>query len=442
MKRNRSRVQHTLYVLIGLFFLIATAGQMQPAAAQTEVSDRDKRVHYSLYYENFKNDNFEAALPDLKWILANAPAFPSEDDRNFDRIVEAYVGLAEAASGEEQQRTYLDSALVYIERAVPVLEEAGAEVNLYEWRLRKGRLIQTHNEVLEDRRDEMIAAYEAAYQAAPDEIDPYYLERILRAFVLNEDKQGAIAFMEELRSTRGEEDEVDEILDEWGDRIFTGPEERIAYLEGRLEDEPNNTEAMTELFDLYTQTNQRNEASRLANRLLETDPSPRIYRTVAQMRLEDNEPQKAFELYEQAVELAGDSVSAQIYYNMGIAQQQLEQYSRARTYFRQAVDVDPNFGRAYLAIGDLYARAVSQCGANQMQPTDQAVYWLATDYYQRASSADPSIENAANRKISTYRQYFPSTETLFFEGWEVGQSFSIDYGCYAWIGETTTVKAS
>ncbi len=440
MNRTRLSVQNVLSGLIGLLLLIATTGQARPALAQSSPDESEIRTHYSLYYENFKNENYESALPDLRWILANAPTFPGDDDRNFERAVDAFVGLAEQAQDEQQKRAYLDSALAYIDRAVPTIEEAGGEVNTYNWKLRKGRLIQSHDDILDDRQDEMMAAYEEAYQLAPEQIDPYYIDRILRAYVVADEKESAVQMLDDLTAQRGDDEEVAQLVEEWSSRVFTSPEERIGYLEGRVENDPEDIEAMQELFDLYMQTNQRGEASRLANQLLERDPSPRIYRIVAEMRLEDGESQKAFDLYEQAAEASGDSVNAEVYYNMGIAQQQMDQMSRARTYFRQALDVDPDFGRALIAIGDLYVRAVSQCGGGQMQPTDQAVYWLATDYYQRAKQADPSLANTVDQNINTYRDYFPSRESMFFNDWQAGQSYSIDYGCYGWIAESTTVK--
>ena len=52
-------------------------------------------MHYSLYYESFKNDNFENARSDLLWILENAPGLPKNDARNYRRAVKMYEGLAE-----------------------------------------------------------------------------------------------------------------------------------------------------------------------------------------------------------------------------------------------------------------------------------------------------------------------------------------------------------
>jgi tetratricopeptide (TPR) repeat protein len=160
---------------------------------------------------------------------------------------------------------------------------------------------------------------------------------------------------------------------------------------------------------------------------------------LGQLHLQDGEAQQALEYYQQALELpdAGE-VKRDIYFNMGIAQQQLGRLAAARSNFRQSLEVDPKFGQAYVAIGDLYVTAVGNCGSFERE--DRAVYWLAVDYYERAKSVDPSIANQANQKIGTYRRSFPDQEALFFKNWKAGESYRIDYGCYGWIGETTTIR--
>src|SRR5690606_20600338 len=91
-----------LSAILTLFLLVGAATTARPAHAQAEqVTDQDKAVHYSLYYEEFKNQNFAGALPNLKWIIENAPGYPRNDDRNFERLVETYAGLATQSDDPE-----------------------------------------------------------------------------------------------------------------------------------------------------------------------------------------------------------------------------------------------------------------------------------------------------------------------------------------------------
>lgn len=427
-------------LVIASLSLVLTA-RAQPAAAQAEEpSANEKAMHYSLYYEDYKNESFASALPNLRWILEHAPTYPRNDDRNYERAWKLYEGLAEQAEDEETARTYLDSALVILNTAVSNLEDAGAEVDRYEWARNKGRFIQSHLDLLPDKREEAVEAYRKAFEAAPDRLQSYYINAVIQGYVDLDNKQAAIDFMSQVEEHRADDAEVMEILTDWRGQLFTSPEERYAFIQAQLENDPENLDLLREKFELEQELGHRTEMFQTADRLIEVAPTAKNYHEVGMLYLDDGEPRRAFEYFQQAVEAeGGDTIMRDTYYNMGVAQRQMEQLSRARTYFRRALEVDPQFGRAYIAIGDLYVSAVAEC-SDTMGREDRAVYWLAVDYYERARSTDSSVANEANQKINTYRRYFPDQEALFFKGWEPGQSYSIDYGCYSWIGETTTVR--
>ena len=89
-------------------------------------------MHYSLYYENYKNDNFESARSDLLWILENAPGTPDGDDDNYRRVVNLYVGLAEQASSESERKAYLDTAATHLTSAPEKMKkEYGDKLTLW-----------------------------------------------------------------------------------------------------------------------------------------------------------------------------------------------------------------------------------------------------------------------------------------------------------------------
>jgi tetratricopeptide (TPR) repeat protein len=428
---------------------LAVMGQLRPAQAHAQaqscpdtISDNEKAVHYSLYFENFKNGNYVSALPDLRWIINCAPTFPesTNDDRNFRRLIEVYEGLAQASEDGETKRAYLDSALAVHDTAIPVLKEAGAEVNELTWLINKGRFIQTHGEHYPDRINEVPQIYLEAFEMAPGDVDAYYVRIVIDDYVRQGEKQSAVELMQQAEEQFSDNPEMRDYITQMQDMLFRSPDERMEFLEQQLQRNPDNTDLMAELFDIYIRLKHRDKAAGLGQQLLQVQPTARTYRLLAKMHLEDGESREAFELYEQALKLPGAEQEArEIYFNMGLAQQELGRLSNARTYYREALKQDPNFGAAYIAIGDLYVTAVSNCGS--FDPEDRAVYWLAADYYERARSVDSSVANAANQKINTYRPSYPTRENLFFKGWDVGQNFSINGGCYSWINETTKVRA-
>lgn len=438
-------------ILFGLFALLLSlsTAQAQDTVAQAQQSEpdrQDKLVHYSLYYENYKNENYARALEDLRWILKNAPTFvPNKDvgdDRHFRRAYNAYTELADQAEDMETKKTYLDSAFVMLQRAPKQLQESGAEFDRYEWTMRKGRFMQQYGELVEQADTPAVQYYRDAFHMAPEKIQPYYIDRLIQAHLKEDQQQKALELMEQIEAQREDEEEVQKILQSYREDIFgRNPQAQISFLEQKMEENPDDAQTMAQLFELYLDQGHRDKAAELSSKLLETNPPLDIIQRIAKMRLEDGRAQEAFDLYEKGLSMSDKTPSAQYYYNMGLAQRQLGNKQQARRYFREAINVNESFGRAYIAIGDLYAQAVSDCGGSKMARNDRAVYWLAVDMYQQAKEAAPSVASTANSKIQTYRQYFPSAEDLFYrEDWEEGGSFRIDYGCYSWINDTTTVR--
>lgn len=427
---------NTIWRIAGLPLLVAAVMIAMPGKSYAQAeqpSEQQIATHYSLYWEDFRNQNFERALPNLHWIIENAPAFPRDDDRNFRRLIEAYENLA------EDDASYLDSALVVFDRAVPILESANVEVDEIAWHINKGRFIQTHGHHFDDAQTRAAEAYRAAYDLSPETLDSYYVMYLISEVNAQGDREATLEFMQEIEEHHGQDEEVVEYIATVRNTLFRNPGERIEFLEQQLERRPDDVDLIAELFDLYLREGERQKATRLSERLLAARPTARSYEMIARMKLEDAEPQAAFDLYQRALEMNDvNGRERDIYFNMGIAQQQMNRLSNARTYFRRALEVDPSFGAAIMAIGDLYATQVGACGSFERE--DRAVYWLAVDYYERAASVDSSVANQARQKARSYRASFPTMEDIFFKGWNVGSSYSVNYGCYSWINETTTVR--
>ena len=208
-------------------------------------------MHYSLYYENFKNENYKDALPDLHWILDNAPGFQRNKDTNFDRAVKAYEALAEQAENAEEKRVYLDSVLAMYDRAVPTIQGIGGEIDEFEWTRNKGRFIQKYLDDLDDHKEEAIESYRKAYDLDPARLDPYYLDVILSDHYTNGDIGGALDFLRELNEKRGEEEGVQNLIRKYFAVI--PPEEQIEFLEEELAKRPDDVEVIQQLFELYEQ---------------------------------------------------------------------------------------------------------------------------------------------------------------------------------------------
>ena len=432
-----------LGLLLGGLVLSVTS----PLSAQAQEStptQQDKAMHYSLYYESFKNDDFKAAKSDLSWILENAPGFPKGDDRNFRRQYKLYTGLAKAASDDAQRQAYLDTTATILASAPAKMDDLGLSYDPYEWEIHRGRFLQQYGEGLSTRPDSLktaIVHYRKAFELAPKQVDPYYIQRVAQTLLKDNKQDETLAFLNEVETHRGDDPEVQKITTSAREDIFgKNPQAQVTYLEEQYEAHPDSAGLMQSLFDAYVKQGNISKASTLAPKLLQTNPPAETVREIAQMRLDDGRPEEALRAYDQAVK-QGATLKAEDHFNRGQAQKQMGNFSEARKAYREAIEMDTSYADPYVGIGDLYTRAVSECSGNKLGRKDKAVYWAAVDQYEQAIEADSSIASVANSKIQSYRKVFPTQEDIFYrEDWEKNGRFTIDYGCYSWIKETTTVR--
>ncbi len=434
----------TLVSPILVLLLFVGAGLLAPtrayAQAPNEPDQQQKAMYYSLYYEDFKNENYESSLENLRWILKNAPGFPRNNDRNFERAVKVFREIAVKQTDPAKKQAYFDSALVIFDTAVSRLKDAEAEVSEYDWIFAKGKFIQENAEHLPNLQPQVGDLYRQAFDMDPTKMQAYYVNYIVADFAKKDDKQSAVDFLETVESTFPGEEEFVTLVANWRNSLFTSPDERYEFVSNQLEKNPDDCDLVLEKLELAMDLGYRDDVYELSEQVLGCEQSARTFRIIGKMKLDDGEAEEAFALFERALEQTGGTENArEIYYNMGIAQQQLGRLSRARTFFRQALQADASYGPALMAIGDLYVTAIANCGSFERE--DRAVYWLVTDYYDRARSVDPTIASAAQRKSKQYRAYYPDQEALFFKGWQPGQRYMVNYGCYSWIGEATTVKS-
>ena len=147
----------------------------------------------------------------------------------------------------------------------------------------------------------------------------------------------------------------------------------------------------------------------------------------------NNEIDRSIEYFREAVTLSEtNEQKADANYMLGLAYYTKGSYSESRSAALAALKYQPNMGKAYILIGDLYANSAGRCSGGDMLPLANA--WAAADKYARAAAVDPSCAERANAQRAKLR--FPSKEDLFKRGLSAGSSYHV--GC--WIQETTTVR--
>lgn len=438
-KSRLKQKNRVLLTVLSAFMVLGTVVKSSSAQGACTDDDNTIRMNYSLYAEDFNNGSYHTALPYLRWILRCKPGYGTAGDRNFRRAVTTYEEIGLASDDSAVTRTYLDSALYIFDIVVPTLQDIGRDVDEYKWLFDKARFIQNHADLLEDIQSDVGPLYLEAFELDQSRLQWYYLNYIITDFVQKDMKSDAVEFMDRVEDYRSEDVEIVSGLDAWRGNLFTSPEERMTFVEGQLEKDPSNLDLIHELFELYQSEGLRDKVYELSPRLMQLEPTSRTYRQIAKMRLDDGDTVEAISLFQQSLDMeGGEEAAKEVHYNIGIAHQQEGRLSRARTSYRRALREDSNYGQVIIAIGDLYVSSVQECGSFERE--DKAVYWLAADYFERAAARDQTVRPQARQRLTSIRQYYPTAEEKFFKNWTTGDAYTINYGCYTWVNESTRVR--
>ncbi len=143
----------------------------------------------------------------------------------------------------------------------------------------------------------------------------------------------------------------------------------------------------------------------------------------------------AVQRYQEAIDgETDDAKKAQYYYQMASLQSgKLGQRSVARSNANKAASLNPNWGKPYIMLGDIYARMGSGCGDSWQQ---RLAVLAAIDKYRYAKRIDPEVASDADRRIGSYSSSLPLREDGFSRGVNPGDKVTVGCG----IGETVTVR--
>lgn len=110
------------------------------------------------------------------------------------------------------------------------------------------------------------------------------------------------------------------------------------------------------------------------------------------------------------------------------------EFNRARTSALKAAKLREGWGRPYMLIGDMYAKASRTCGEDAY--TRGLAVLAAIDKWAYAKKIDPTVAEEANRNIAKFNKYIPPKAEAFMQSKKEGDSETV--GC--WIGETVRLR--
>lgn len=421
-------------------------GSAQPPSGMSEIQA------YSIFYENYKNDSFEEAIKFGRWIWQGMPktieGYSRFDlKRNIRRLIASYNEVAKKKDDPSLKEAYVDTAILIFEKAFEKYPD-DTEAH-FDWHVRRGRLYQTHSDIIEDGTLKAAEEYYSAFKLKPEELTKrsqgYYVQRMLKDFASAGKKEEALSAMEQAEPYASQK-----LLSSFSsirNDLFDSPQERIAFLEGELENKPEDEKVLTELREIYQEQDMAAKVRDVSEKLYDLNPNFENTMAVGNAAQGNASYDLAIKYFKEALNKASSNKDkADIALKISDAYLNKEELRSARQYARQAIDLSSEWGDPYIQIADIYAQAVTQCTSNRkLTPEDKAVYWLVLDYLDRAKNVDVNTSNEVSRKYGAYKPVIPSKSEKFF--WkpplEEGEQFKIDSSlmdCYGWINETTTVR--
>tara|TARA_B100000524_G_scaffold346884_1_gene247834 strand:+ start:2156 stop:3532 length:1377 start_codon:yes stop_codon:yes gene_type:complete len=126
---------------------------------------------------------------------------------------------------------------------------------------------------------------------------------------------------------------------------------------------------------------------------------------------------EALVFYNQAIELETDTYEkAKILFRIATNFRKNGLFSKARSYYMQALSFNPSMGRSYLAIAQMYASTAKNCGNDNF--SQRAVYWLASKEAMKASKVDGTLKSVALKSSKNYEAKAPQKSEIFSSGRE------------------------
>ncbi len=421
--------------------------------------DRDDRYgedsvqcvrNWSLYAEYYRQQNYEMAYEPWRWMFEYCPAATVNIYIHGANMVKYFYQEAETP---EKQEAWVDTLMMVYDQRIEYFGEEGRilgrkAADLYQLQPDQvDKLIDMTEESIDLRgmetsADVLLINMQSAIRMVeagtkdPSEIISRY-ERAMEIIEYNLENNP-----EDERYYRPAKNNVERMFEP-----YATCEALVGMFEERYAENPEDIELLeriTEMLDNAgcTDTDLFYEATRS---LYALQPDAESAFLMGRLERERENHEDAMDYFEQAIDLfvedCPDENRDRIFRSYHIiaetSYREKNRMSRARTFANEAHEVNPNDGRPLILIGEMYAASSDRCGEDEF--TQSTVYWVAVDKFEEAArvAEDSSVKERAEQLASTYRQYFPNNEEIFFHGFNEGDSYQVE----CWINRSTTVRA-
>ena len=217
-------------------------------------------------------------------------------------------------------------------------------------------------------------------------------------------------------------------------------ENLLAIFGPRFEADPNNLALVSNIVKLMNTADDcasNDLYLKAVTAMYKLDPSYRSAYGLYRLNAARDNVADACRYLEEAIasDESDEATDAQYYYELAAFAYKNNMRGKASESAKKAIDMDYGYaGKAYMILGNLWASASCSGDVDKY-----ARYWAATDYYQKARNADPSIAEDASASISSVSRYYPEASEIFMYDLSAGQSYTVSCGG---MSAFTTVRVS
>ena len=451
-------------LIIALFFL--GFGMM---SAQTNEQDTNT---LSIFVEYAKAKNYEAAFKPWMELRQRNPRFNRAIYKYGEDILEDKI---ENTTGTEQIGFINDMIKLWEERRT----HFASKTDEGEYAAKACQLMYDNKEVLNKSNVELYACFDAAYKADaatftnPKSLYTYFslmvdlfdagnkpASELFNKYddVVEKVEDEVKNYSEKLNKLIAKEDAGTALTKKDGQykRFYESYLKAYDQISGSIDSKLGKRADCSNLIPLYTKDFEANKqdpvwlqraAGRMSSKECTDDPlffklvnafhklSPSANSAYYLGILKDKEgsQNEAIKYYEQAISLETDNFKkAKLYTRIAQKLKTKGSYGKARSYYTEALQLNPSNGRPHLAIAAMYTASANNCGTTNFNK--RAVFWLAAEEARKAGRVDPTLKGSAAQSANSYAAKAPTKAEIFSAG---NQGESISIGC--WIQRTISV---
>ncbi|MBP3203523.1 MAG: hypothetical protein J6M31_07980 [Bacteroidales bacterium] len=441
------------------FILLAAAVAFVSTGKQA-VAQEDCNTYASYYQEYYKQKNYQSALPNWRKAYALCP-------KNFKQNI--YVHGATLMKMEIEKNIRLkntDLAKAQYDTLLTLLDERLAN---YPTAKKGGVVVENKYELLNNKGNYIINYIalngndqEYLFKNLNDIVDQLGNKTntgiIVNAFnasvaLYRENKMAAdevIAYFEKYNGLLSEleaknDAEVEEnakarsaVQSLFADSKVASCENLINIFGPRYEADPENLALVSNIVRLMNSAEDcaSNELYlKAVTSMYKLDPSYRSAYALYRLNAARGNVADACRYLEDAIASpeSDDATDAQYFYELAKFAYSNGMRGKAFDAAKKAIDLDASVaGGAYMIMGNLWAS--TPCSG---EVDKYARYWVATDFYQKARTADPTLADDAASAIGRVSIYYPEASEIFMYDLSAGQGYTVSCGG---MSASTTVR--